>query len=342
MDEFFEMRRGRKRRGFTLVELLVVIAIIGVLVALLLPAIQAAREAARRSKCANNLRQFGVATLNYESARRRLPAARMLPNAWGVHVKLLPYVEQYAVYNIIDFGQAIAENDARLEHLDLFLCPTDQEDRLGGAPTPDDQEGWGRNSYRANSGSDTGQMTGSGAPAQQIERNNGPFVTNREIELAEITDGTAYTALFSEKIRGDGKNDVNEIESDWFRIGESNVTALQVATACQALNLSTMNKPRFQFSRGGRNWPRGNYVPSRYNHVLPPNDRSCARDDGGGNLGAIVNNNGGATTASSWHGGGVNMVRADGGVQFVLDGVDPLVWRAVGSRDGEETVSGEL
>jgi prepilin-type N-terminal cleavage/methylation domain-containing protein/prepilin-type processing-associated H-X9-DG protein len=331
-------RDSRPQRGFTLVELLVVIAIIGVLVALLLPSVQAAREAARRSQCSNNLRQFGVATLNYETAKRKLPAARMLPKGWGVHVKILPYMEQMSLFNIVDFGKAIAENDARLQSVGLFLCPSDLEDRLEGSPTADDQEGWGRNTYRANSGSDTGQMTGSGAPAEQVERNNGPFVTNREIKLAEITDGTSNTALFSEKVRGDGDNTLVEVASDWFRVAENRITNDQVADACRALDLSTMNKPKFQFSRGGRNWPRGNYVPSRYNHVLPPNDRSCTRGDGGGNLGAVVNDKGGATTASSNHGGGVNVVRVDGSVTYVLSEVDLLAWRALGSRDGEETV----
>jgi prepilin-type N-terminal cleavage/methylation domain-containing protein len=325
-------------RGFTLVELLVVIAIIGVLVALLLPAIQAAREAARRMQCANKLKQFGVSTLNYEAAKRRLPPARMLPKAWGVHVKLLPYVEQTSLFDIINFEQAIAENDARLQDVDLFLCPSDLEDRLSGVAAAEAVDGeWGRNSYRANSGSDTGAMAGTGLPAQQVEQNNGPFVTNREIKLSEVTDGTAYTALFSEKVRGDGDNTSVEVASDWFRIGMVNQTADQVATACLALDLSTMNKPKFQFSRGGRNWPRGNYVPSRYNHVLPPNSRSCARDDGSGALGAIVNDNGGATTASSFHVGGANLVRVDGSVQFAVNEIDPLAWRALGSRDGGET-----
>lgn len=325
---------SRRSSGFTLVELLVVIAIIGILIALLLPAIQAAREAARRTQCANKLRQFGVATLNYESTHKKFPIGRTFPITWGAHVKILPYVEETSLHNIIEFEVAIAQNDARLQTLDLFLCPSDPEDRLADTPNADDQEGWGRNSYRANAGSDTGQMTGTGPPKSQVERNNGIFVTNREIKLKQITDGTSHTALFSEKVRGDGNNEIVEVASDWFRIPESNFSADQVAMACRALNLSTMNKPRFQFSRGGRNWPRGNYVPSRYNHVLPPNDRSCARADGSGGLGAVVNDNGGATTASSWHNGGVNLVLADGSVQFEVDAVDLAVWRALGSRDG--------
>ncbi|BBO31232.1 DUF1559 domain-containing protein [Lacipirellula parvula] len=328
--------------GFTLVELLVVIAIIGVLVAMLLPAVQAAREAARRNDCANRLRQVGLASLNFEGAKKSLPMGRQLPGAWGVHSKLLPYLEQTTIYNTVDFEQAVAEADARLLDVAAFVCPTDSMDRLADTPLADNQDGWGRNSYRANAGSDTGEMTGTGVPKTQIERNNGMFVTNRAIRLKEVIDGTSHTALFSERVRGDGDNTAVEIASDWFRISEGNATADQVATACLALNVSTMNKAQSQFSRGGRNWPLGNYAVSRYNHILPPNERSCSRDSGGGNLGANFNANGGATTATSWHSGGVNVVRVDGSLQFATDGVDPAVWRAIGSRDGEEVVDSQL
>jgi prepilin-type N-terminal cleavage/methylation domain-containing protein len=332
----------QRTQGFTLVELLVVIAIIGVLVAMLLPAVQAAREAARRSDCSNRLRQVGLASLNFESAQKTLPMGRVLPGAWGVHPQLLPYIEQDTVYKTVDFKQAVAAANARLLDIEAFVCPTDSTDRLADTPLADNQDGWGRNSYRANAGSDTGEMTGTGLPKNQIERNNGVFVTNRAIRLKDVTDGTANTALFSERVRGDGDNTVVEPASDWFRISEGSVTADQVATACLALDIWTMNKAATQFSRGGRNWPLGNYAVSRYNHILGPNSRSCARDSAGGGLGANFNASGGATTASSWHAGGVNVVRVDGSLQFATDGVDVVVWRALGSRDGEETVSSEL
>lgn len=331
------MEARRKHGAFTLVELLVVIAILGVLVALILPAVQAARAAARRSQCSNNLRQLALGALNYESGHGKLPAGRHLPIGWGLHVRILPYIEAMSVYNIVNFDKAVADNDARLQHLTLFICPDDLEDRLADSLSVDKQDGWGRNSYRANAGSDTGQMTGTGAPKDQVERNNGMFVTNREIELSDVTDGTSNTAFFSERVRGDGNDTLVETSSDWFRIPESRVSADDVATACLALDVSKMNATKSQFSRGGRNWPLGNYVPSRYNHVLTPNTRSCARGDGSSGLADAINNNGGATTTSSWHTGGVNVARVDGSLAFVADGVDLLAWRALGSRDGEET-----
>ena len=205
-------------QGFTLIELPVVIAIIGVLVAMLLPAVQAAREAARRNDCANRLRQIGLAALNYESAKKTLPIGRQLPGAWGVHSQLLTYLEQTSIYSTVDFEKAVADADARLLDVAAFVCPTDSTDRLADTPLADNQDGWGRNSYRGNAGSDTGEMTGTWVPKTQVERNNGVFVTNRVVKLKDVIDGTAHTALFSEKVRGDGDNTVVEIVSDWFRI----------------------------------------------------------------------------------------------------------------------------
>ena len=116
-------------------------------------------------------------------------------------------------------------------------------DRLADTPLADNQDGWGRNSYRGNAGSDTGEMTGTGTPANQVERNNGIFITNRVVKLKDVIDGTAHTALLSEKVRGDGDNTAVEIVSDWFRISEGNITADQVATACRARRVDDEQGP---------------------------------------------------------------------------------------------------
>jgi prepilin-type N-terminal cleavage/methylation domain-containing protein len=326
-------------RAFTLVELLVVIAIIGVLVALLLPAIQAARESGRRSRCLNNVRQIAVAGLNYEQAHKRLPAGRIVPRPWSHYVRLLPYLEQSAVYGMVDFDEKIKDEQfelLRTQQMDVFLCPSDPEDRLQDLGDEEAQWDWGRNSYRGNSGSDTGQMTGVGSPAEQVEQNNGVFVTNRWIKLAEVTDGTSNTAMISEMVRGDADDLHVDVPGDWFRISEGNLTAQQVYTACLAIDPYAMNARQSQFSKSGRNWVRGNYVTTRYNHILPPNERSCARKDGGANLGVSVNDNGGATTASSRHVAGVNLARVDGSAQFVADNIDLNAWQALASRNGDE------
>src|SRR5262249_38071215 len=151
------------RPAFTLVELLVVIAIIGILVALLLPAIQAAREAARRSQCTNQLRQLCIATMNYESSKKEFPMGRRkgfnpdgtaVPQ-WGHLALILPYSEEDATYKLIKFTDDTAKSPARLQQPVFFVCPSDFEDRQNN-DTCSNAGVWlnsGRTSYRGNGGS---------------------------------------------------------------------------------------------------------------------------------------------------------------------------------------------
>ena len=304
--------------GFTSVELLVVIAIIGILVALLLPAIQSAREAGRRSQCLNHLRQLTVAALNYEQSYKKFPPGRLKPRVWSQHIRMLPFLEESSIYGIVDFDEKINNQDLTKEHLDVFLCPSDSEDRLQELGDAEAQFDWGRNNYRGNAGNGIGMTyrpwgvtTADGevelADFSTKQLQNGIFVTNKAVKISEITDGTSHTALFSEAVRGDAEDTRVEVPGDWFKISDEPASRpAQVYSACVALNVSTMNKANSQFSKSGRNWVRGNYVTARYNHIMPPNERSCARSDGGLGTGD-VNDNGGATTASSRHPGGVNL-----------------------------------
>jgi prepilin-type N-terminal cleavage/methylation domain-containing protein len=346
-------RFSRPLHGFTLVELLVVIAIIGVLVALLLPAVQAAREAARRSQCQNNMRQLALGALNYESAKKAFPFGRrqgLKPGAppgstdpadyfkqWGHLSWILPHMEGGNAYNQIDYDEATGNSPARLISFSVFICPTDPEDRMnhdvcsaGGM--------WlnaGRTNYHGNGGNLPGELIDGSTPA--MENNNGVYITHLAVEIRQITDGTSHTALYAERVKGDGNKDLIEPTSDWFRIAGTGQTADQIYTACSGLN-SAGSIGNLQYPCGGRNWVHGDYATSRYTHVMPPNTKSCTQS--AGPLTAIpVNEEGGATTASSQHSGGVNAVWSDGSTHFVRDDVDRLVWSAVGSRDGDETVS---
>jgi prepilin-type N-terminal cleavage/methylation domain-containing protein len=163
---------GRFGRGFTLVELLVVIAIIGVLVALLLPAVQAAREAARRSQCQSNLKQLALGILNYESAKKSLPAGGITDgpccdtqSGAGWTILILPYIEQQSLYAKYDFdepNEGIVDTDkdglinsvVREANPIIYDCPTDEETDKNDRPAtgPGDNRMYNRGSYRGNAG----------------------------------------------------------------------------------------------------------------------------------------------------------------------------------------------
>jgi prepilin-type N-terminal cleavage/methylation domain-containing protein len=359
------------RGGFTLVELLVVIAIIGILVALLLPAIQAARESARRSQCTNNLRQLGIAALNYESSRKVFPWGRRKGTAtitkpdgttnvgsapqWSHLALILPYAEEGAAYGKINFNLAPEDPvnvDVKKLKIAMFYCPSDYgaEDRMNeGSTCPQGNGNWldaGRTNYHGNGGSDTGQTKNNGSPpspppplnaadleAQYKEQNNGIFVTNRAIKIRQISDGTSKTALYSEARLGSGSMGIVETPGDWLKIPGSNLSATDVYTACTAItNPSAYTPSGFHFPCRGRNWVHGDYTTSRYTHIMAPNGLSCAT--GTVNADPSINEAGTATTASSRHNGGVNMACCDGSTHFVSDSIDIAAWHALGSRNG--------
>ncbi len=236
-------KRIRMLNGFTLVELLVVIAIIGILVGLLLPAVQAAREAARRMQCSNNLKQLGLAALNYESAIRRFPPGRLAPDytvngvvqqnytsypttlspgsATGfrsVHTFILPYMEQTNIYNLIDFTKPTsvrmttgggvtpvnANYQAYANAAGLFICPS----------CPNTGVLITENNYRYNFGGSTpfGGSRGSDrndleatSPAGFSSKGNGAFSMGNGLSVGSFPDGLSNTTFFSERTKGSGR-----------------------------------------------------------------------------------------------------------------------------------------
>jgi len=202
----------RRHSGFTLVELLVVIAIIGVLVALLLPAVQAAREAARRSSCSNNLKQIGLALHNYHDTYLSMPPAWIEANgerlhAWGTFI--LPFIEEENVYEVLarDFGTARSNNNAngRGARIEAYRCPSSTLPDNGGGNRA-------TSNYQSNKGGhfDNGDK-------------GGVFWNNSRVKFRDITDGTSNVIMVGET-EGDSRTGNNAFPV-WAQLKNNNGSA---------------------------------------------------------------------------------------------------------------------
>ena len=307
-----------RRRGFTLIELLVVIAIIAVLVSLLLPAVQQAREAARRSQCKNNLKQLGLAMHSYHDVFRCFPFGQLdSPNGFSAVSQMLPYIDQVNVYNLINFSlpyNNAANQTALMTNIPMLQCPSDVTSNLSGVG--------GTTNYMANKGSDIIWNDPSGPNVGRTPA-NGLFYYYSRIKMSDITDGSSNTAAFSERVLADGNNGiVSPLEDVFFSPAAPNTPdeAIQICSALDINNLANQF-PLFM----GAPWIHGQHC---YLHVNVPNSRSC------GFFVALR----ATMPPSSRHTGGVHTLLADGSVRFVAQTVNLATWRALGTRAGGEVL----
>jgi prepilin-type N-terminal cleavage/methylation domain-containing protein/prepilin-type processing-associated H-X9-DG protein len=323
------------RRGFTLVELLVVIAIIGVLVALLLPAVQAAREAARRGQCQNHVRQVVLAAHGYHDTMQRFPAGWCRPHNASAICSLLPYLEQGNRANTFDWTQdingAATNAAARSQDVKVYMCPSDQG--IGrfftGTSGTQGAEPTGRNNYMPNMGNRANFAEVDNGVRQ---RANGIFYRNSKVRLAEITDGTSNTALFSECQRGPvvapsaGQDLLVSTEVEFGAWDGSPNVDVQRPTQCESRTANTAKYRGGQYYRGGVIWT------GFYNHTLTPNfkGRDCYRSSG---------LDSGHYAARSYHPSSVNVGMCDGSIRVANDSIDLVVWRAAGSVGDGETAA---
>ncbi|WP_254512220.1 DUF1559 domain-containing protein [Anatilimnocola floriformis] len=321
------MRQGGVRFGFTLVELLVVIAIIGVLVALLLPAVQAAREAARRTQCVNHLKQVSLALHNFESSFSRLPAGEHQPTSAGYLSPLALIANQFeqsGVYNRLDLNQGpfSTQNYAAAATQPKFLiCPSD--------PFPGKKEYMGWTNYHSNAGT-WAPLNGWDGVFGPVEDAGGAKAIG-PLKLGDITDGLSNTAAFAEVVNGSGNiSRPPKSKFDCFDTSTNPTTGTLAAarTAFAAGNWETSSIPwTGDWRWRGYPWTEGTAWRNWYNHIAPPNATCWVP---GGDFWRIV------SPSASMHPNGTNVSMTDGSVRFVTNSVDADIWAAAGSRAGGE------
>ncbi len=363
----------RERRGFTLVELLVVIAIIGILIALLLPAVQAAREAARRSQCTNNLKQLGVALHNYHDTFKKMPficGGTGAGSGFGTYwtwspastsayrlsgfVAMLPFMEQQAVYdqsssnNFSPGGWCNVADSPVYAKISGFFCPSDGQV---------DSYARGARNYMMSMG-DWNMQHHDAARGQKNPR--GPFGTHRQAGLgqcygfAAVSDGLSNTAGFSERVVG-GQSMAN-VKGGFAAIsglfpGSTTGTAMLPIVPLNCMNAPIVNSAYTTPGTGnvtGQYWSDGASVMCAFNTILAPNSPSCTPAGTATQEARLL------VPPTSNHPGGANVCMLDGSVQFVSETVDTGdltlglvtsgqsnygVWGALGSRAGSEPVS---
>ena len=314
-----------RRHGFTLVELLVVIAIIGVLVAMLLPAVQSARESARRSQCVNNLRQVGVALVSFHDSKVGFPSAYQAqpggamgnsdPNGdagpgWTCLMQVLPYLEganTRATFDLAAPSWAASNKQAALQVIPTYLCPSVSDDSqhytvvdAAGSPLAE----FSRSHYVANAG----QLDLWENPATDLRKvASGVFFRNSRIRIKDITDGTSQTDFFGERtpLRS---------PATWVGIVPGSVTcpgAFFPLADCDAA------APQINVHSG----PGEFETPPV---IEPPNNTSGYTDE-----------------MHAEHPGGCNVLFGDVSVRFIAETINPIIWAAWATRAGGETVEAQ-
>lgn len=308
-------------RGMSLIEVLVVIGILGLLIALIVPAVQASREASRRITCVNNLHQIGVGMQTYHSNFDVFPS-----DLFGWHVQLLPYLDQKNLYGLTEGGSFLYLSPDKLAELAKhsvpnYICPSD---------------------YRVTSGSglifNYRMCAGDGVHENGVSVKGPAGVDGGDslspVGARDIVDGLSQTVAIAERLTVDPQP-IDSLPATHPELG------LQIIRRAGTAYFTPDQLDAFAKECDATPLPATEWIGEPcneltcfdYNHVLPPNHWSCCSNTGGTQVFQ-------ARTATSQHRGGVNILLADGSVRFVSQSVDPKVWRSLGTRNGREPIAG--
>ncbi len=350
-----------RKRGFTLVELLVVIAIIGILIGLLLPAVQSSREAARRMQCSNNLKQYGLAVHNYIAANSDAlpPMASKSAEAFSVQARLFPYMEASNIADLIDYSQPIYKtvgmgNLCIYNHLyealhtkcGFLACPSDPN---GGKETPGTFKIF---TDETNTTSEVGKFypssycvcTGDGCTKigtyiDGSTRGTGIFYYGANSRLASIVDGTSNTLLMAEAVIGPGTENYETATLDemaakpvpfkQYIMQLSSFDDLKLTSPSDIEAKERANGTRKWYPNRCVTWLSGTPCYTAFDASLTPNSSAAT----------AYFMNYGFYAARSFHASGVNAMLADGSVRFVSNTVDSDIWKAAATIAGGETKS---
>lgn len=320
------------RDGFSIPELLVALGIIGLLSALVMPAVQASRERARETACRNNLRQIALACFEHDATHGTFPYTSQISRPWfaaqrlnavSPHTRLLPFLAPDVASRHDDSDKTAlvmsksrpftrnAKNKPLIDHrIPTFVCPSDEGPR-------------GANSYRANLGISPHWTTGVAGRFPSAMR--GAFANAKAIRPDEFTDGQSNTALFSEKLIGDGNPLVYTPWRDRYIAPYALHHREEAIRVCR--DTATAN-PAQHDSYGGYTWLYGGWSQTWYLHLVPPNSSipDCSDDSSAGNGEGLYQ-------ASSLHAGGANCAMADGSVRLIASQIDAKIWLDHGSRN---------